>query len=246
MGKDIRCENRDQQDNCNARDRQPVSLMSCSRIPWKNSRARSSNGRGKRKSTHSKERKLFEIRLAALNGPQSTLFMKISSRTVHANGIRQHYLEAGDGPPVVLLHGFPETSYAWRYQIPELAKKYHVIAPDLRGYGETEKPSSGYDKRTMAMDLRELMRALNLPRIALVGHDRGARVATRFAKDHWEVLDRLVVMDNVPTRIVGRELDAVKAKGYWFFLFHLVPNLPEALLTGREDIWLRYYFSDWC
>ncbi|HTF66731.1 MAG TPA: alpha/beta hydrolase [Edaphobacter sp.] len=168
--------------------------------------------------------------------------MKISSRTVHANGIRQHYLTAGEGPPVALLHGFPETSYAWRYQIPELAKKYHVIAPDLRGYGETDKPSSGYDKRTMATDVHPL----SLPKIALVGHDRGARVATRFAKDHPEVLDRLVVMDNVPTRIVGRELDPAKAKGCWFFLFHLVPNLPEALITGREDIWLRYYFSDWC
>jgi haloacetate dehalogenase len=172
--------------------------------------------------------------------------MKISSRTIRANGIRQHYVTAGDGPPVVLLHGFPETSYAWRYQSPELAKEYHVIAPDLRGYGETDKPSSGYDKRTMAMDVRELMRALNLPKIALVGHDRGARVATRFAKDHPEVLDRLVVMDNVPTRIVGRDLDAARAKGYWFFLFHLVPDLPEALITGREDIWLRHFFSDWC
>jgi haloacetate dehalogenase len=88
--------------------------------------------------------------------------MKLSSRTIRANGIRQHYLEAGEGPPVVLLHGFPETSYAWRFQIPELAKRYHVIAPDLRGYGETDKPSSGYDKRTMAMDVRELMRKLNL------------------------------------------------------------------------------------
>jgi haloacetate dehalogenase len=84
--------------------------------------------------------------------------LKISSRTVRANGIRHHYVTAGDGPPVVLLDGFPETSYAWRYQIPELAKKYHVIAPDLRGYGESDKPSSGYDKRTMAMDVRELMR----------------------------------------------------------------------------------------
>jgi haloacetate dehalogenase len=73
--------------------------------------------------------------------------MKISSRTVHANGIRQHYLAAGDGSPVVLLDSFPETSYAWRYQIPELAKKHHVIAPDLGGYGETDKSSSGYDKR---------------------------------------------------------------------------------------------------
>ena len=145
--------------------------------------------------------------------------MKISSRTIHANGIRQHYLEAGDGPPVVLLHGFPETSYAWRYQIPELAKRYHVIAPDLRGYGANDKPSSGYDKRTMAMDVRELMRALNLPKIALVGHDRGARVATRFAKDHPEILDRLVVMDNVPTRIVGRELERRKSEGILVFPF---------------------------
>src|ERR1700685_4461887 len=98
----------------------------------------------------------------------------------------------------------------------------------------------------MATDLRELMRALNLPKIALVGHDRGARVATRFAKDHSEAVDRLIVMDNVHTRIVCRELDAATAKGYWFFLFHLVPDLPEALIAGREDIWLGYYFSDWC
>jgi haloacetate dehalogenase len=192
-----------------------------------------------------KEGTHFEI-ASLLRRISINIAMKISSRTVRANGIRQHCLEAGDGPPVVLLHGFPETSYAWRHQIPELSKKYRVIAPDLRGYGETDKPSSGYDKRTMATDLRELMRALNLSKVALVGHDRGARVATRFAKDHPEAVDRLVVMDNVPTRIVGRELDAAKAKGYWFFLFHLVPDLPEALIAGREDIWLRYYFSDWC
>src|ERR1700721_4057990 len=128
---------------------------------------------------------------------------EIRHHTVHANGIRQHFLEAGKGAPVVLLHGFPETSYAWRFQIPQLAKKYRVIAPDLRGYGETDKPSSGYDKRTMATHLRELMRALNLPKTAIVGHDPGARVATRFAKDHPEAVDRLVVMDNVPTRVVG-------------------------------------------
>src|ERR1700721_3242540 len=103
---------------------------------------------------------------------------EIRHHTVHANGIRQHFLEAGKGAPVVLLHGFPETSYAWRFQIPELAKKYRVIAPDLRGYGETDKPSSGYDKRTMATDLRELMRVLNVPKIALVGDDRGAGAAT--------------------------------------------------------------------
>src|SRR5277367_181348 len=137
-----------------------------------------------------------------------------------ANGIKIHYAEAGEGPPVVLLHGFPETSYAWRHQVPQLAKTYRVIAPDLRGYGETDKPETGYDKRNMARDLRELMRVLAIPKIALIGHDRGARVATRFAKDHPEAIDRLVVMDNVPTRIVAREFNPAAASAYWFLIFN--------------------------
>ena len=169
----------------------------------------------------------------------------IKHHTVLANGIRQHYLDAGEGAPVILLHGFPETSFAWRHQIPELAAHYRVIAPDLRGYGETEKPYHGYDKRTMALDILELMRALGLSKVALVGHDRGARVATRFAKDHPQAIDRLVVMDNVPTRIVAREFNARIARAYWFLIFHQIPDLPEALIAGREDIWLRTFFSDW-
>lgn len=171
--------------------------------------------------------------------------MTQKSYTVHANGIRQFVIEAGDGPPVILLHGFPETNFAWRFQIPVLAERYRVIAPDLRGYGETDKPATGYDKRNMAGDIRELMRVLDLPKVALVGHDRGARVATRFAKDYPDLLDRLVVIDNVPTRIVARDINAGIARAYWFFLFHLVPDLPEALIAGREHIWLRHFFSDW-
>jgi len=138
----------------------------------------------------------------------------IRRTTCRANGIRQFYLEAGVGPPVILLHGFPETSFAWRFQIPALARHYRVIAPDLRGYGETDKPSKGYDKRTMANDVVELLKALGVGRVALVGHDRGARVATRLVKDRPELVDRLVVMDNVPTRIVAREMTAKVAREY--------------------------------
>ncbi|WP_370113001.1 alpha/beta fold hydrolase [Bradyrhizobium sp. USDA 329] len=170
----------------------------------------------------------------------------IHRTTCRANGIRQFYLEAGTGPPVVLLHGFPETNFAWRFQIPALAPQYRVIAPDLRGYGETDKPASGYDKRTMANDIVELLKALGIGRVALIGHDRGARVATRLVKDHPDLVDRLVVMDNVPTRIVAREMKAKVAREYWFFMFHQIPDLPEALIAGREDIWLRHFFSDWC
>jgi haloacetate dehalogenase len=173
--------------------------------------------------------------------------VSIKHHTMHANGIRQHYIEAGAGAPVVLLHGFPFTNYTWRHQIPELAKKYRVIAPDLRGYGETDKPVAGYDKRNMAKDLRELLRALDIGKIALVGHDRGARVATRYAKDYPDLTDRLVVMDNVPTRIVARDFNYSKmAKTYWLFLFHTKLDLPEIFITGREEQWLRHLFSEWC
>jgi haloacetate dehalogenase len=172
--------------------------------------------------------------------------MNAIHHTVKANGIRQHYIDAGEGSPVVLLHGFPETSFAWRHQIPVLSNLFRVIAPDLRGYGQSEKPASGYDKRTMAHDLAALLDRLGIDSVALVGHDRGARVATRFAKDHPDRVDRLVVMDNVPTRIVARSMNAKIARAYWFFLFHQVSDLPEALISGREDIWLRHFFSDWC
>jgi haloacetate dehalogenase len=81
---------------------------------------------------------------------------------------------------------------------------------------------------------------------SMIGHDRGARVATRFAKDHPATLDRLVVMGNIPTRIIFQRMNAEVARGHWFFIFNNVPDLPEALISGREEIWLRYIFSSWC
>jgi haloacetate dehalogenase len=147
---------------------------------------------------------------------------------------------------VVLLHGFPETWFAWRHQIPALAPRYRVIAPDLRGYGGTEKPAAGYDKRTMARDIRELMRLLDIEKAAIIRHDRGARVATRFAKDYPDAIDRLVVLDNIPTRVIFERMNAKVARSHWWFLFNNAPNLPEALIAGREEIWLRYIFSKWC
>ena len=105
----------------------------------------------------------------------------LTRHTVRVNGIRMHVAEAGKGPPVVLLHGYPETWYAWRNQWLNLAQDYHVIMPDLRGYGDSDKPDSGYDKRTMAEDVRQLVAHFGYDRISLIGHDRGARVATRFA-----------------------------------------------------------------
>lgn len=169
----------------------------------------------------------------------------VRRRLVAANGTRLHLTEAGSGPPVVLLHGFPETSYAWRHQIPALAEKFHVIAPDLRGYGDSDKPWTGYDKRTMAQDIVELVASLGYTKIALIGHDRGARVATRLAKDHRDLVACLVVMDNVPTRIVIESISSPMLKYYWFFYFQQVPDLPEALLHGREHIYVEHLLRTW-
>lgn len=172
--------------------------------------------------------------------------LEVTHHTATLNGILVHWVSAGSGPPVYLLHGFPETWYAWRKQIPVLARNFTVIAPDLRGYGDTGKPAAGYDKRTMANDLVALMDHLGHDRIALVSHDRGARVATRFAKDHPERLDRLVVMDNIPTRVVAETYDIAKARaGYWFFTFLAVQDLPEALIAGKEREFLTHFFRSW-
>ena len=177
---------------------------------------------------------------------QNVETLSLQHHTVSLNGIKMHYVAAGEGAPVVLLHGFPETWFAWRHQIPALAAKYRVIAPDLRGYGKTSKAQAGYDKRTMARDIRELIEHLGYSKVSIIGHDRGARVATRYAKDYPKTLDRLVVMDNIPTRIIYERMNAEVARGHWFFIFNSVLDLPEALITGREEIWLRFIFASWC
>jgi len=161
------------------------------------------------------------------------------------NGIRMHYVRTGEGPFVLLLHGWPQTWYMWRKLIPVLAERFTVIAPDLRGYGLTDKPPSGYDKRTMAADLRALARHCGAERVALVGHDRGARVAHRYALDHPDEVDRIVVLDIVPTREMFLRTDTVLARGYWHWFFHLQPDLPELLVGDRIELYLRYFFERW-
>ena len=166
-------------------------------------------------------------------------------QTADVNGIRLHWVVAGSGPPVFLLHGFPEFWYAWRHQIPALSERYTVVAPDLRGYGYSDKPAGGYDKRTMAADVKELAALLGYRQIAVVGHDRGARVGLRLARDHPSLVARLAVLDNVPTKVIFDEMNGPLAAGQWWFLFNRVPGLPEALIAGREEIWLRYFFTTW-
>lgn len=162
-----------------------------------------------------------------------------------APGVRIHYRREGGGPGMVLLHGYPQTGHMWRKVMPALAERFTVVAPDLRGYGDSDRPPAGYDKRTMAADLTELLRALGLTPVVLVGHDRGARVAHRFALDHPALLTRLVLLDIAPTYDVFDRLDQHRARRIWHWLFHQVPDLPEALTAGREDVYLRYLYRAW-
>ena len=169
----------------------------------------------------------------------------MSSHVIDVDGLRMHYERAGSGPPMVLLHGWPQTSYCWRHVLPRLAEHWTVIAPDLRGYGLTDKPADGYDKRTMAGDVRGLVHELGFDRVSVVGHDRGARVAHRWALDHPDEVERLVVLDIVPTRAMFRAGDPATARGYWHWLFHLQPDLPELLVGDRIDAYIRWFVERW-
>lgn len=161
------------------------------------------------------------------------------------DGVRIHYRRLGQGPSMVLLHGFPQTGHMWRKVVPALAERFTVVAPDLRGYGDSDRPPAGYDKRTMAADITEVIQALGLGQVILVGHDRGARVAHRFALDHPALLTHLVLLDIAPTYDIFERLNQQSARRVWHWLFHLVPDLPEALTSGREEIYLRYCFRAW-
>jgi haloacetate dehalogenase len=161
------------------------------------------------------------------------------------NGVRIHYVVQGSGPLVMLLHGWPQTWYEWRALIPSLAERFTVVAPDLRGYGQSDKPPGGYDKQTMAADVRALARALGHERLRLVGHDRGARVAHRCGLDYPDAVEKVALLDIIPTRALFRRLDASLARGFWHWLFHLQPDLPELLVGPQVEAYLRYFFERW-
>ena len=171
----------------------------------------------------------------------------VTHREVTANGVRLHYVMAGEemADPLVLLHGFPQSWFMWRLVLPALAASHFVVAVDLRGYGDSEKPpgQSGHDQGTKASDVRALVQHLGLERIVMIGHDRGARVARRFALDYPDVLAGVALLDILPSEYVYDGLTAGEAaQRYWHWTFHLVPELPEQLIVGREDAYLERFF----
>ncbi len=153
-----------------------------------------------------------------------------------------HYVTAGAGAPVVLLHGWPQTWYMWRKVIPALAERYRVIAPDLRGLGDSSRPAGGYDKLTIARDIGELvLDHLDLDAVHLVGHDWGGPVAFALAAARPDRVARLALLD-VP--IPGDGTD-VFWHDRWHHAFHWIADMPEALVQGRERIYLEHFYRNW-
>jgi len=172
-------------------------------------------------------------------------------RTQTVDGIEIAFRTAGDGPPLLLLHGFPQTNMMWHRIAPRLAERYTVIAADLRGYGDSGHPESDarhapYSKRAMAADMAGLMTVLGHDRFMVAGHDRGGRVAHRLARDHGERVSRLALLDIAPTAAMYGQTDMRFATAYyhWFFLIQPAP-LPEQMIGNDPEFYLRSKCGQW-
>ncbi len=159
------------------------------------------------------------------------------------NGVRLHYVVGGQGDPVVLLHGWPQTWYEWRRIMPDLATKYTVIAPDLRGLGETSVPEAGYDSKTVAEDIHLLCRKLGHSRIAVVGHDVGMGVAYAWAASYPDEISKLVVVESLLAGVGEPPTASKSGERLWHPAFHMIPGLAEQLVEGRERVYFSYFFK---
>lgn len=177
------------------------------------------------------------------------LFPGFKRRRIRTSGAAINLVHGGVGPPLLLLHGYPQTHAIWHRIAPELTKRFTVIASDLRGYGDSEKPHglpdhSNYSKRAMAQDQVEVMRTLGFDEFLVVGHDRGGRVAHRMALDHPSAVQKLAVLDIVPTRTMYANVSREFAKAYyhWFFLLRPEP-IPETLIGAIPDFYLESHIG---
>ncbi len=174
------------------------------------------------------------------------MFAGFNRFDVHCGDVLIHGVQGGDGPPLLLLHGYPQTHAMWHKVAPSLAERFTVVAPDLRGYGRSGKPETApdhapYSKRATAGDMVALMRQFGFDRFRICGHDRGARVAHRLGMDHPDCVDRMVLLDIAPTREMYRDADADFARAYWWWFYLVQPApLPEEMIgADPKNYWRR-------
>lgn len=162
-----------------------------------------------------------------------------------AAGLRFHFIRGGQGPCIVLLAGFPQSCYAWRKVMPLLAALHTVIAIDLPGQGDSDKPLDGYDTQTTAERVQALLRELGMDRYLLVGHDIGAWVAYPYAHLYPQNLSGVVFLDgNIPGVTLKQSIPIAEPDYWrsWHFFFNMLPDLPEVLLAGRERLLIEWFF----
>jgi pimeloyl-ACP methyl ester carboxylesterase len=164
-----------------------------------------------------------------------------TDHTATVNDINLHYQAGGIGPPVVLLHGFAETSHMWQPVMGDLAQRHTVIVPDLRGAGDSAKPMDGYDKKTMAQDIHALVTSLGFDKVTIVGHDIGLMVAYAYAAQYPDQTERVVLMDAFLPGI-GNWKDMWLMRDLWHF--HFYGDVPLALVAGRERTYLEHFWND--
>jgi pimeloyl-ACP methyl ester carboxylesterase len=181
------------------------------------------------------------ISLAILAPAMADEPIAVDSRSADVNGTTIHYLVAGKGDPVILLHGYAQTSHMWLPLIAELAKTHLVIAPDLRGFGDSAKAESGYDKKSMAQDIHALAQSLNLKPAGVAGHDIGLMVAYAYAAQYPSDVKRIALMDAFLPGI-GDWNSVFLLRDLWHF--HFYGKTPLALVEGRERIYLEHFWND--
>jgi haloacetate dehalogenase len=170
---------------------------------------------------------------------------------IKTGGAEINLRRGGEGPPLLLLHGYPQTHVMWHKIAPRLAERFTLVMPDLRGYGDSAKPPGGadhaaYSKRAMARDQAEVMDALGFANFAVVGHDRGARVTHRLCLDNPERVTRAAVLDIAPTLTMYEGADMAFATAYYHWFFLIQPyDLPERLIGGDPDFYLEKKIGAW-
>ena len=179
------------------------------------------------------------------------LFPGFRSLRIEGDGATVALACGGSGPPLLLLHGYPQTHAMWHRIAPALARRYTVVCADLRGYGDSSKPPTDashapYSKRAMAADMVTVMRSLGHPRFRLVGHDRGGRVAHRLAVDHRDAVEKVAVLDIAPTLAMYEKTDRAFATAYYHWFFLIQPfDLPERMIGADPVAYLRTKIGGW-
>ena len=173
------------------------------------------------------------------------MFSGFETRRIDLGGIRINCRTGGQGPGLLLLHGHPQTHVIWHKVAEQLAQSFTVVAADLRGYGDSDKPAAAdgapnYSKRVMAADQVALMQSLGFERFMVIGHDRGGRVAHRMAVDHRDAVERLVLLDIAPTLAMYEQTNEAFARAYWHWFFLIRPApLPESLIEADPERYLE-------